>query len=61
MEKKFKPLFCRKGWKKIAALSYSHTQEAFTHPRAVIIVTNGQLLLYPTALTHALSAECVYA
>lgn len=44
---KFKPLFCRKGWKKIIDLSYSYTQEALTHPHAVIISSNGQLLLYP--------------
>lgn len=44
MEKKFKPPFCRKGWKKIIFLSYCYTQEALTHPHAIITSSNGQLL-----------------
>lgn len=60
MEKKFKPPFCRKGWKKIIVLSYCYTQEALTHPHAIITSSNGQLLLYPYAQTQAPSAECVH-
>lgn len=30
-----------------------------THPHAVIISSNGQLLLYPNAQTQAPSAECI--
>lgn len=55
MEKKFKPLFCRKGWKKVIVLSYYYTQEALTHPHANITSNNGQLLLYSYAQTQALT------
>lgn len=42
-------------------LSYCYTQEAHTHPHAVIISSNGQLLLYPNAQMQALGAERIHA